>query len=103
MSQILKFNMGTSEYLIVDVAETLGSITSLVSANFDIFDADYVAKVVTASPNVVIEGMRVKCLIEPEEGWGGRNDYELYLNLTGLPSDEVPRLGPIRFTVEGYA
>jgi hypothetical protein len=103
MSQILKFNMGTSEYLIVDVTETLGEITELANANFDIYDSDYVGKVVDASNDVIVDGMRVKCLIQPVEAWGGRNDYELYLTLTGLPSAEEPRLGPIRFTVEGYA
>jgi hypothetical protein len=51
---------------------------------------------------VIVDGMRVKCLIEPVEAWGGRNDYELYLTLTGLPTAEAPRLGPIRFSVEGY-
>ena len=103
MSQILKFNMGTSEYLIVDVTETLGEITELANANFDIYDSDYVGKVVDASNDVIVDGMRVKCLIQPVEAWGGRNDYELYLTLTGLPSAEEPWLGPIRFTVEGYA
>jgi hypothetical protein len=95
--------MGTSEYLVVDITETLGEITELVGASFDIFDADYEGKVVSDSLDVIVDGMRVKCLIEPVEIWGGRNDYDLYLNLTGLPSAEVPRLGPIRFTVEGYA
>jgi hypothetical protein len=99
----MKFVMGTSEYLVVDVTETLGEITELVGATFDIFDADYVDKVVDTSNDVIIDGMKVKCLIHPVEGWGGRNDYDLFLNLTGLPSAEVPRLGPIRFTVEGYA
>jgi hypothetical protein len=102
VSQILKFNMGTSEYLIVDVTETLGEVTELVAATFDIWDSGYVEKVVTASNDVIVDGMRVKCLIEPVEAWGGRNDYELYLTLTGLPTAEAPRLGPIRFSVEGY-
>jgi len=95
--------MGTSEYLVVDVTETLGEVTTLVGATFDIYDSQYLGKVVSDSNDVIVDGMRVKCLIEPVELWGGRNDYELYLNLTGLPTAEVPRLGPIRFTVEGYA
>lgn len=103
MSQILKFNMGTSEYLVIDISETLGEVTQLVDANFDIYDSQYLGKVVDESHQVVVgPGMRVKCLIEPVAAWGGRNDYELYLNLTGLPTLEAPRLGPIRFTVEGY-
>lgn len=103
MSQILKFNMGTKEYLVVDVKETLGEVTQLVGATFDIFDSNYADKVVDNSNAVIVSGMRVKCLIQPVEGWGGRNDYDLYVNLTGLPTLEIPRLGPIRFTVEGYA
>jgi hypothetical protein len=95
--------MGTSEYLVIDVTETLGEVTELADATFDIYDSQYEGKVVDASDDVIVDGMRVKCLIEPVEDWGGRNDYELYVTLTGLPTAEAPRLGPIRFTVEGYA
>jgi hypothetical protein len=101
MSQILKFNMGTSEYLVVDITEALGEITTLASATYDIWDSNYTEKVVSNSADVIVEGMRVKCLIEPVEAWG-RNDFELYLTLTDLPTAETPRLGPIRFSVEGY-
>ena len=78
-------------------------LLQLVGATYDIFDSQYEGKVVSDSTDVIVDGMRVKCMIEPVDAWGGRNDYELYLNLTGLPTAEAPRLGPIRFTVEGYA
>lgn len=102
MPELMRFNRGTSEYMVVEVTESLGEITSLQQATFDIYesnDDDVHTPIVSDSSNVIIDGMRVRCLIEPMLDWIP-GYYDLYLNLLNLPTQETPRLGPIEFVVE---
>jgi hypothetical protein len=102
MRDKMRFNRGTSEYMVVEVVEELGEITSLGTATFDIYhsnDTNLTSPVVTASTAVIIDGLKVRCLIQPQINWVV-GYYILYLNLAGLPTTETPRLGPIEFVVE---
>jgi hypothetical protein len=102
MRDKMRFNRGTSEYMVIEVVEELGEITSLAAANFDIYhsnDTNLTSPVITASTAVIVNGLEVRCLIHPLTSWVV-GYYNLYLNLSGLPSLETPRLGPIEFIVE---
>lgn len=73
--------MGTSEYLVVDITETLGDITELSGATFDIWDSQYIRQVESASGDVIVDGMRVKCLIQPTEDWAAGMIMSFILHL----------------------
>lgn len=96
----MKFNMDTVENMVIDISEELGEVVTIPSATFDVWDSDHVDHIIVASSDLVIEGMRVKCMIQPVEPLWGTGDYDLYLTLHGLANSEVPRIGPIAFTIE---
>jgi len=98
----MRFNRGTSEYMVIEVVEELGEINALATATFDIYksdDIDLATPIVANSTSTIVNGMEVRCLIHPLGTWDV-GYYDLYLNLSGLPSTETPRLGPIEFIVE---
>lgn len=102
MRDKMRFNRNTSEYMVIDVTEELGEIDQLGTVTFDIYrsnDIEHATPMVTDSTNVIVNGLQVRCLIAPDDEWEV-GYYDLYLNLSGLPTLETPRLGPIEFIVE---
>lgn len=90
---------GTKEYLIVDVADLLGTLVTLdgTTPKYDVKDQagafKYTQQAATNS------AMRLYCLIDTLLGgtWAAGN-YRLYINFTTAP--ELPRLGPFTFAVD---
>jgi hypothetical protein len=86
---------GTKEYLIVDVEDQLGNITTLsgTSPRYTVKDeADAFKYTNQAGINTV---MSAYCLIDTASWAAGL--YRLYLRFDALP--EVPYLGPFQFEV----
>lgn len=89
---------GSSEFLIVDVADELDSLAALpVTTTYDVRDSANVLKINAAA--AVVQGMLAKCLIDTSNiaNWPvGR--YKLYVRFPNLP--ETPLLGPLEFLVD---
>lgn len=96
----MKFTIGTREYMVVEITEVLGEILTLdlATITFDVYDSTNETLIVDNSSSVLVDGLQIRCLIEPDEDWEP-DEYYLYVKINGLPSDEQPRLGPIPFTV----
>lgn len=93
---------GTKEYLVVDVTDQLGTLTSLTGTTitFDVREVATQAMKYT-SQAATFTSMRVYCLVDTTSGgnWAG-GEYELWIKITGTPvNPEAPRLGPFNFSV----
>lgn len=94
---------GTIEYLVVDVADRLGDVTTLVGTSpvYNVYRrADNVQVITNLSALVdVSKPMQLRCLIDTSNGttWTAE-EYELYVKWTA--GAETPEHGPFRFYVE---
>ena len=95
----ITLQQGTKEYILVDVEDLLGNLTTLTGTNprFTVLDAADVAKYTDqAATNV---NMKAYCLIDTMNGgaWAG-GTYRLWLKFDVSP--EVPYIGPYEFDIE---
>ena len=91
----MRITLGTKEFLVVDVSDKLDNIDDLAGTNatFDVLLED--ETVLLENQTALVDGMRVFCLVDTT-AWD-EGDYMLYLKFNIAP--EIPRLGPLRFSV----
>jgi hypothetical protein len=90
---------GTKEYLVVDIEDRLGGITTLVGTNpiFDVRVRDATGWV-QQNQVVSVNVMKALCLIDTTlAGYVAGSVFELFITFTAAP--EAPRLGPFAFDV----
>ena len=89
---------GTKEYLLVDVEDLLGNVTTLSGHNprYTVLDAADVAKYTDQAGTST--GMTAYCMVDTTSGgaWAA-GMYRLYLRFDATP--EVPYIGPFEFEV----
>lgn len=91
-----EFPVGTIEYLVVDVTDRLGDLTTLdgYDVAFDVKDRETQTAKYTAEP-ATNDVMKIKCLMDTT-GWD-LGIYQLWTTIVASP--ESPRLGPFEFRV----
>lgn len=90
--------VGTIEYLIVDVSDQLGNLTTLDGTvlTFDVKPEDPAGTPMYTNQPATNDVMKVKCLIDTSTWVPG--EYSLFITIHATP--EQPRLGPYKFKVE---
>lgn len=91
-----RLTKGTIEYLVIPVTDTLGNITSIDSAKYDIYTGDDAQTAVLEGADAVVDGMKILPLIDTTDMDEG--PYDLFVTFSVFP--EYPRLGPFRFRVD---
>lgn len=91
-----RLTKGTIEYLVIPVTDTLGNVTSIASATYDIVTGDDAATAVVTGAVAVVDGMKILPLIDTTLMAEG--PYDLFVRFPAFP--ETPRLGPFRFRVD---
>jgi hypothetical protein len=93
---LLTLNSGSIEYIILDVKDRLKLLTdlSVASPTFTVLAPD--ATYPYTDESAVVDGMKVKCLIDTTDLDEGR--YKLWVKFNASP--ETPVLGPIEFYVD---
>lgn len=91
-----RLTKGTIEFLVVPITDTLGNLTSIASATYDIYTGDDAATPVLTGATAVVDGMKILPLIDTTLMAEG--PYDLYVQFASYP--ETPRLGPFRFRVD---
>jgi hypothetical protein len=91
-----RLTKGTIEFLVIPVTDTMGNLTSIGSATYDIYTGDDLATAVLEGGIAVVNGMKILPLIDTTNMDEG--PYDLYVSFQALP--EIPRLGPFRFKVD---
>lgn len=95
------FNLGTKEYMIVDVTDLLGGLTDLAGANckYDIRVRDDTSGFVVTAASASVVGMRAYCLVDTTvSGLDVVDFFEMFVYFDNLL--ESPRLGPIEFRTD---
>jgi hypothetical protein len=91
-----RLTKGTIEFMVIPVTDTMGNLTEITAATYDIYTGDDDATAVLEGGVAVCDGMKILPLINTtamDEG-----PYDLFVNFEALP--EFPRLGPFRFRVD---
>lgn len=90
-----KVTKGSTEYLVVDVTDRLGQITTLVGTlpKYDVMNS--AGTLVMNQATAIAEGMKLKCLVNTS-AWA-EDKYRLFINFANSP--EAPKLGPFYFKV----
>jgi len=91
-----KLTKGTKEFLVIPVTDTMGNLTEITAATYDIVTGNDPAEEVLTGASAVVDGMTILPLIDTADMDIG--PYDLFVQFTALP--EVPRLGPFRFRVD---
>lgn len=93
-----RLNKGTKEHLIVDLKDHTDSIVNLTGLNtrYDVVKKKDGTPMVTGA-SAGNTGMRAYCLIDTTGASWTKEIYELYIIIDNLP--EVPRIGPVEFSV----
>lgn len=91
-----RLTKGTVEYLIIPVTDSLGNVTELDAATYDIYTGDDEQTVVLEGGNATVNGMTVFALVDTANMDIG--PYDLFVQFSIPP--ETPRLGPFRFKVD---
>src|SRR5262245_53161633 len=92
---------GSIEYLVVDVDDELGNLTTLTGTNptFTTRTSDDAETVIQSNTAAGVSGLRALCLIDTTlAGYAVAKRYKLTLKFTNLP--EVPILGPYEFKID---
>ena len=97
--EIIRFNKGTIEDLIVDLSDRLENLNDLAGAGpiYDVRQKYSSVWIVQQNPAVAV-GMSAYCLLDTTAGDYVAGEYELFLTFTELAL--APRLGPIRFRLD---
>jgi len=91
-----RLTKGTKEFLVIPVTDTMGNLTSIAAATYDLYTGDDDATAIIEGQSCVIDGMKILPLIDTtnlDEG-----PYDLFVTFEALP--EIPRLGPFRFRID---
>ena len=91
-----KLAKGTVEFLVIPVTDTMGNLTSIGAATYDLYTGDDAATEILSGISCVVDGMKILPLIDTttlDEG-----PYDLFVTFSASP--ETPRLGPFRFRVD---
>lgn len=91
-----RLTKGTIEFLVIPITDTLGNLTSIASATFDIVTGDDDQTPVVTAQAAVVDGMTILTLINTTNMVEG--PYDLFVKFPASP--ETPRLGPFRFRVD---
>lgn len=89
---------GSKEFLIADITDRLGVLTTLAGTNptYDIKIRDADTFISTGLP-ATVSGMKALCLVDTTLGAYVVDIYELFITFNNIP--EQPRLGPFTFEV----
>jgi len=91
-----KLTKGTIEFLVIPVTDTLGNLTSIDSATYDLYTGDDAAEEIVLGVTCTVDGMKILPMIDTTDLDEG--PYDLFVTFEALP--EIPRLGPFRFRVD---
>ena len=91
-----RLTKGTKEYLVIPVTDSLGNLTSIGAASYDIYTGDDAASEVVMGAVAVVDGMKIFTLVDTTDMDEG--PYDLFVQFEASP--EAPRLGPFRFRVD---
>lgn len=88
---------GTIEHLVIPVTDTLGNLTVIPSATYDILtDDDDETEILMGASAIVFDSMTLLTLVDTTDLDEGV--YKLFVQFPAIP--ETPRLGPHRFRVD---
>jgi hypothetical protein len=96
VEKVEKLAKGTVEFLVIPVTDTMGNLTSIGAATYDLYTGDDAATEILSGVSCVVDGMKILPLIDTttlDEG-----PYDLFVTFSASP--EIPRLGPFRFRVD---
>jgi len=91
-----RLTKGTIEFLVIPVTDTMGNLTSIGAASYDLYTGDDAATEIISGKQCVVSGMKILPLIDTTNLAEG--PYDLFVTFSASP--ETPRLGPFRFRVD---
>jgi len=96
VEKVEKLAKGTIEFMVIPITDTLGNLTSIGAATYDLYTGDDAATQVVTNQNCTVTGMKILPLIDTTSLAEG--PYDLFVKFSAPP--ETPRLGPFRFRVD---